>query len=489
MQPRIVITGHNSLAFAPAMLRVSFRFYAPIFFMYCQYSNRLFERLLASIVMLSMLALASCNRSQSNQSSQSDAPFDLDAVLNKYANADHYSDQARVVLNYNLNGAAFEEIHPCTVECSRNAGSRFHRFNLEVVSNSEITVARIHDPQSQNLGGQVLCLDQPVSSFWESVQVDSIARHFANGMDHIPWNPEVDSNRISQLLNTTYLLFNGTPPEWMSSNCLAETERVVVDDKSFDDVTFKTSLGPIACRFDAATKTLLGVRLSAQLLSPEVSTAPGVTNVTLALVFENGTFEKSASNIPRVSQYEHPVRRFVRLPEEFPSPSIGKKMECTHLVSHQNSSCSIQGTPSVFFFGLQNQYYRSELEMIEQLSNDYSFAQFGWIDPASESRLPEGYGFSNVRSFSDSKGELYQQVGISSMVFLLITDADGTIQFVSQREKGWLDKVGPVLQRIRKGDDVAREMHTEYSSYFAKYESELARVQVDSALLDRLKRN
>lgn len=88
--------------------------------------------------------------------------------------------------------------------------------------------------------------------------------------------------------------------------------------------------------------------------------------------------------------------------------------------------------------------------------------------------------------FSDQKGGMLENVDAGSTRFYLIVNQSGVIQFVCKQKKGWLKDIGPILDRVRQGDNVAQEMHQEYSNYFEKYQGALMKNGVDKSVLDSL---
>lgn len=420
------------------------------------------------------------------------ATLDLQAVRDKYKNAEHYADQAKVILHYSLNGAPFEEIHPCSLAVTRNGNMRFHRFKMELVADQSVALARVLDPDSQNFGGQVVGRKSSPTDLWNQILKDAIGYHFANGADDIPWSDHHDRHELFDLLNIPYLLFSDSPPEWFSQPCLVEAKVVEAEGKRYQDAVFNSPFGKIACRFDDEENLLLGIRFPRAVLSDAIASSPGIANVSLAIIFESASFEECQPKPPRLDPHELPLKKFVRLPEEFPSQTIGKSLESWGLVVENNTPfdpASLRGAPAVLFYGPPEQYRLAELNEIQQLTKRLPFAKFAWASPINIPQFPGNLRLPGFLRLADSDGSLFKNVGMNKTAFLLILDKNGVIQFAASRDKNWLTEVAPVIERIRNGDNVAQEMHDEYSKYFSEYQSAINSAQAEPAVKDLLLKN
>ena len=442
------------------------------------------------ILMIVLVAIScSCNREKKQVDNVEENGFELDleAIRARYQNADGYRDEASLVLNYELNGIPIEESHPFSSELSRTGISRFHRFQLELLGSSSGSIARVLDAATQNLDGQVLCTSLSPTRMWQATEADAIARHFAMGIDEIPWNPKIDTVSMSRVLGLPARLFAGQAPAWFSREKLLESRLVESNGVQFADATFETDFGVIACRIDIHENSVVGMRLPHGLLAKEIGQAVAVKNLSFALLFRKQSFELTRPPTLKLDPNERAVSKFVRLPEVFPSPMIGKKMEDWNLVDSSQRPYRVTESKKggLFIYGAPTVFGPAELTKLDRVASRKRSNRFAWIFPPSSGPDQEA-PLSGWDCFLDKSGTVLQKMDVGVTCFLFVTDDSGTIQFVVKRKKDWLDELDGVLDRIGRGDDVAREMHEEYSNYFANYQQALADNAVDPAVLAAL---
>lgn len=431
-----------------------------------------------------LLAFSGCSQ---NTTSSDAAPalqyeLDLDAIKQRYRSATSYFDDAQVILQYTLNGIAFEEVHPFSSHLVRDGFSEVHRFKMNLVGDDQKSVARILDVASQNLDGQVLCRATSLQDSWASFSDGSIARHFARGIDDIPWNKSMSDQQVDDFLLVTEKLFLGTTPQWMVEENLVESTLVEVNDVQFVDAAFKTAVGLVACRFDIHENALVGLRLPKQLLADEIAASNAVKEVSFAILFSDVSFDVDSTVEFKLAVNEKPVSQLMKLPESFPSPMIGKPLESWSLKNQSNQEfdpATAKGSSSIYIYGSQNNFSNSDLKRIENLATAKPDVNFAWITPPGLPLPIDGFQFSRMGHFSDSQGEMLKQMSTGNPQFCFITDPQGVIQFVAKPEKNWLQELGPTLERVARGDQVAQEMHAEYSSYYQKYQTALQSAAVN----------
>ncbi|MEC9091587.1 MAG: hypothetical protein VX438_02690 [Planctomycetota bacterium] len=459
--------------------------HASIFGLQPQRSPRLTRFLAAFLILILPFACRPQNPSKTNPP-EPKVQLDLDQIQSRYREALFYSDKAKLVLQYTLNGTPYEEVHPCSTQITRNQSAQFHRFKLEITGNRSTTLARVLDAQSQNLDGQVLGLNQNPVASWDQLNADSIAQHFAFGGDDIPWNETLKPADKNRFLGIAAHLFNGTDSGWLDKANRSETRWVEIDGVRFADVFFKTDWGRVACRIDSHEKTIVGIRLPTELLSEKISSSEAVSGVSLAILFQDLSFSESVATKVKVGPHETLVSKFVKLPEPFPSQAIGKKLEgwgSTDTHGKPFDPAIAIGAAGLYFYGNPALLTREELIEIESLAKAKSFANFAWFFPPTVRDSGTGLNFSRMGLFFDLKGRLLQKIDAGSSCFYLIVNKSGISQFVSKRKTDWLNEISPVLDRVHRGDNVAQEMHQEYSRYYEKYQNALKKHGVNPSLL------
>ena len=450
---------------------------------YNQNSNGspLFRRAMAVALVLWLTGLTSCGKKEEAGKSSDVAALDLKGIQQHYQSATHYHDNARILLQYSLSGNPFEEVHAFSSQLVRSKAFLIHRFRCEITADDDQSLARILDSKSQNLDGQVLYAEQPLGDFLTKLDASKIGRHFLLGSDDIPWKKNVGADKIESVAGLPRLLFEGRPPSWFDSSQIKQTTSVQVEGIEYVDAVFDSDWGEISCRIDPLKKAVVGIRLPVSLLAPQIAEAPDVSGVSFAILFEQLSFETFKEPLVQVRHGEKPVSEFVKLPEEFPSQTIGTPMQDWQLLGIDGRSLDIrsaQGAPAIYLYGLPQQLTAAEVSTIESLSQEHPYANFAWVFPPSIPFDKSGASFSRMGYFSDAKGQMLQQVAPRSSTFFLIANESGEIQFVSRKKKNWLQEVGPLLKRIQRGDNVAKEMHHEYAKYFEEYEKKLRAVSV-----------
>lgn len=443
---------------------------------------------LALICWLLLTWNTGCRKSVSGSNSpEAGQRLVLADIIEHYRSAPFYQDQARIILQYSLNGVPFEEIHPWSSCLDRNDGQRFLRFRMEIHCRpNRGSLARVLDPSTQNLGGQVLCAQRSGQDFVNRLMKDRIGQHFLFGRDDIPWNESLAPEKIDEILSVIPGLFQQDVPTWFSESAIEKSDTVMVDGVAFADAVFKTPLGPVICRFDLEKQALVGMRLPSTMLSSGISNSRAVTNITFAILVEEISFEQGRIPDLTIEKTEKPVTRFVKLPEAFPSPLIGKKLESWSLAGEDGKPFdprAIAGTPCVLIYGSPNQFEPDEFKQIENISREHPYANIAWILPPGITD-PQQFQFSRMGKFRDMQGKLLQATELSEPVFYLLADSNGIVQFLSKRKKNWLVDLPKTLSRIRQGDDIAREMHSEYARYFEAYQKALDEYRAPADLVE-----
>jgi hypothetical protein len=419
--------------------------------------------------------------------------LDIEGIKNAYRDCQSYTDSGRVVLQYTLNGQPIEESHPFQTHLDRWGGGLLHWFKMRTHSLGEISVGRIVDLQTQNFGGQVQCSSQSIVDFVDRLRQDKIALHYLSGSDDIPWGKD-QSKSVVTVLGIAHQLFFEKDQHWLQEKNLVESKAVKVNEQTYVDAVFRSSWGNISCRIDPERKLLLGFRLPSKLLDEKISSSPSVKGISFSMLFEDASFDgkvaaaKSAGC--KLAVGEKAVNHFVRLPEAFPSPAIGKAIGEWNLVDRSGQVFDRQttlGATNIFLFGDPMILSSQETAAIESLAKNNVHTNLAWIVPQNIALNSVQLPFSRMGLFSDQASDVLRFFQPSQSTFLFASDAKGTVQYVAVYAEDWLDEIAGVLIRIGKGDDVAREMHADYARYFAEYQQRLSQNAIEAELLVTLR--
>lgn len=415
--------------------------------------------------------------------------LDVAAIKERYATAQSYSDDARLIFSYTLNGVPFQESHPFSCKLTRSNIAQLNWFRFQICSTGKHSIGRVFDAETQNFDGQVILSDHGLSTIFETLSSDAIAAHFISGRKDVPWKfPETDLAPIIEMLAVAYCNFSKQPSSWFSEEKLVEQKSQVVDGKTFIDASFQSSYGNVSCRIDPAQKLIMGIRLPKSMLSNETTNSDAIKNVSLSLLFENASFDSKPTIVTRLIDGEKPVTNFVVLPEEFPTEAIGKNLEDWNIVDIKEKrfhADSASGAISLFFYGDLSVVDQKQISRINTMSGAFANVNFAWITPPSIPLVLIESPFGRMGFFNDKSNDVLNFFQPNSSTFLFVTNKEGAIQYYSRISKKGIDNAEGVIQRIANGEDVAVEMHNEYAKYFSKYQSGLEKARPPESIVSR----
>ena len=451
--------------------------------------------LIACSISLCVAASIGCNRkgasSENDSNDQTPADFSVDAICESYASADSYRDMAVLELAYTLNGIPYAEKHPLSSELNRDSGYRLLWFKSERFYSKGLESLRILDLDTQNFDGQVLVSEKTAAtdrsgsmSWWMD---DPIARHFVFGEDYVVWNSKVTTAELESMLGIAPNCFRGTPPAWFTSERLIDSKAVEINGKTLVDASFRSKWGQVACRIDPDEKMILGIRFPNELLAEKITTSPQVSHLSLSIAFGdaalNSTFEIQTGR----QATEKTVSRFVQIPETFPSKAIGESIPDWDLKDAQGrtlKAAAFQKAINLVVYGDPNRLMPDQLERLESLIRKTPVS-LAWVLPRTVPLQSTNFKIKEFDLMYDSKAKVEQFFSVGNSHFLFVSNQNGVIQYfkghVQNSETDWLADLPGVIQRIMKGDDVAREMHSDYAKFFAEYQSKLEKVVVEIA--------
>lgn len=420
-----------------------------------------------------------------------EAKLDIAAIKDRYSSAESYSDDARLIFSYTLNGVPFQESHPFSCKLTRSRTAQLNWFRFQICSTEKLSIGRVLDAETQNFDGQAIVTDQNLSSMFSKLSDDKIATHFVSGRKDVPWKfPENDLTPIIEMLGVAYCNFDKRMSLWFSEENLVEQKSQNVDGDTFIDASFQSPYGTVSCRIDPAEKLILGIRLPKSMLSDETIHSAAIKDVSLSLLFENAKFATNPAIVSKLVDGEKPVNHFVVLPEEFPTEAIGKKLENWKMNDINDKTFradSALGAISVFFYGELSTVDPKQVTRIDTLSSAHPDVNFAWITPPPIPLNTVKSPFGRMGFFNDKQSEVLSFFQPKWPAFLFVANQDGTIQYYSRVSEKGLANADGVIRRIAKGEDVAVEMHNEYANYFSKYQSELEKARPTKSILSGLK--
>ena len=251
----------------------------------------------------------------------------LNQVVQKYRSSNSYQDEAVLYLNYRLHGQVMQEPQPWAVKWTDDQLAA-NLFNGKILADGHLLSCYVFDIDSGNLDNQHLLIpydDQlPIRQLFR----DGIARHFVGGFSELPLD-ESDQASLPQVIPPTIALLTGHPQNsWFHDPDKAQRlPDATLEETPCFVVRSLANQMTCDCWIRKSDFALVRISLPLKLLAGEVITSPEVTDVELVANFHKATFDVPISTDVFAIQERKgssPVRKFVPVPEVFPSELIGK---------------------------------------------------------------------------------------------------------------------------------------------------------------------
>ena len=427
-------------------------------------------------------------------------------LIARYSAADSYSDKAVLYLTYLIHGQRIQEPQPWSTSFVRASApgttggqSRLASklFNGQVVCDRNLLSCYVYDIESANLNNQQLLIPYenqlPISQLYR----DSIARHFIAGYSELPLD-ETDLVSTPKLIPAPIsLLTNQVRNGWLQN----PTQVQRLPDQSVDDkacyVVRCLAQGMTADIWvDKQNTTLVQMSLPLKLLDAAVIVAPEITDVVLLARFHeakiNGPVDSDALTLqPRNDATA--VRKFVQLPENFPSDLIGEDAPNFKMLTSEKKSVgrlSFDGkVTALLWVSGRNSYHA--IPELSKIADDFSEERFHFASVYTDSELvptesgkPEPgpelkriIAQASIPTYYDPQLQASAKLGAKLIPSVIVLDGDSKIQYArALGDKKWPAELTAVMKRVAKGEDVAGEMQDDYVRYLESYHQQLVTV-------------
>ena len=417
----------------------------------------------------------------------------------RYAAAKSYRDKAILYLTYRIQNRNIREPQPWATTWDRKGRLSSQLFNGKVQCDGRLLSGYVYDIESGNLEDQYLlipCRNQvPVSELFR----DSIATHFMAGYSELPLNETNLTTSPKLIPGPISLLTNQMQNGWLQNP--QQSERLA--DRTIDNrdcyVVRSLAHGMTSdIWIDKETNLLVQMSLPLKLLAGKVITSPEITDVVLLARFHDAEIDVPLTDEtfaidPRPDST--PVRKFVSLPETFPSEMIGETAPDFELQTMQGkrlNKLTFDGQVTAFLwlagepsYSAINQLDQLATQLKKKLPNQKIHMAGVYSDSERSSREsvePVAPLAAKIRS---AKIPVYydQAMAASSVMLVnevpsvIVIDGDSRVQFArSLSDKNWVSNLSAAIQRVTKGEDVAAEMQNEYRRYLESYHQQLLTV-------------
>ena len=418
-------------------------------------------------------------------------------VVSRYATAKTYQDKAVLYLTYQLEGRNIQEPQRWSTTWDRSGKLSSQLFNGSIQADGKLLSCYVFDIDTANLDNQHLLMPYDQQLPLNRLFRDPIARHFLGGYSELPLD-ETDMVSAPKLIPPPIsLLTNQVRNGWLQNP--SQVERL--PDQSIDEkpcyVVRCLSQGMTAdVWIDVESNTLMQMSLPLKLLVGEVITSPEIADVVLMARFHEAKLdhEIAASEFALKPRGDAtPVRKFVSLPESFPSDLIGQAAPKFSLIAKTGKPTRrldfdgkittllwLAGRPSYSAIGKLDDLAASFPTNKYHFGSVYSDAELkspgtGSIEVIDV--LAKSIDVTNSSAYYDSQLTASTALRVQVVPSVIVMDGDSKIQFAqSLSNKNWLDNVKAAVERVAQGEDVAAEMQADYQRYLDSYRQQLLTV-------------
>jgi hypothetical protein len=423
-------------------------------------------------------------------------------VQRRYSTLERYSDQAQIQLTYQLTGNVMWESMPMAVCFNRQSGEwACHAFRTRIFASSSRVVVKIHEAATNHLDGQVKVLpaSETLADLW---QTDPVARIYLSGATDLPLSDPAQTELPLLAPQLSWLLAAETgarplpaPTQQAAGHTHSESINLVGWTWHGECPCVRLADTRAGLRWeywvDIQRELVVRIVFPTSILSPALEHSPEIRGLQICLDMGEIRIDQAALDPPPLPQLpsDRTVRHFVKIPEPFPSPWIGRPSpdfsapdslgNDWKLSDHRNRYVvGLLVPPTTAIAPLQTQW-ESIASARPQGHVSGCIVQDQWPlpgDPGQETgRQPTAAtALPSSCSILPSGGEIWATLGLNPGAWLLIWDPQGVLQFVSPLDTNRLSPtIDTVLQRLATGEQVGDEMIREYQRFYEAYLQQL----------------
>ena len=434
----------------------------------------------------------------------------LSATRAAYQKLSTYSDQGKIALNYRVKGELVAEQQPfSTTWDARNNLYSGKMFSTEVLCDGKLLSCFMYHIDTENFGNQQLVIPvQPRSTPPVGRLInDPFALNFIAGTENLPLAVPQSAAQMFAMPPALAMLSDQASSPWLGSNArlLRKPDQKLDNANCYvlDSTPRQSAKDTATLWIDQSTLLVRQIKFPNTLVVSKVLASPDHTDVELVASFPN---QKINAQLPpqqfAVKRYKNaqPVKQFVRLPDSLVSDLIGKSASVARFIDRNGDRVGASdfktSVNTIVWLGDQR-----NLRLVDQL------AQF-------KKDSPESFGFHAVFSgeladlrtevpkpvpalrqkerlgipllFDD--GSAIQTLQLKSMPAMLVLGPNGRVQFSqNMADPNWPQSLKSVLQRLASGEDIAKEMLSDYRNHYQEYGDELERYSANTYFASSVK--
>jgi peroxiredoxin len=404
----------------------------------------------------------------------------LQKLLARYRQAKTYRDNAIVRLTFRRDGQPFSEEAPAAVALERPSKLSIVAYQATVKCDGKELKARIDDPPSNNLDSQFVVRPAPAQIRLADFADDRLLY-------------DILGSRLGrQPIQLELLLENsGLVTAFGSDVACQRLDDATHAGRNCFRVEVPSATGPLTFWVDQSDFTLRRLDFSAAALVPDAAQDPSVTNLELFADLRDAKIDEP---IP-ASQFTLDVpagakrmNRFARPLQPLPTKLLGQRPPAfyfTRLDGSRVSEGDLQGKLAVLTWYHDNPACEATLQQVSQ-ANERLASDGGVVflavatDPtaikneAIQKRLAEwNVTLPVVRDLEAFGDKSFHIEGHPSIVIL---DQRGAVQhFQVGGSPELADQLIAILERLKRGDDLAAEALSQRAAMQKRYEELVAR--------------
>lgn len=428
------------------------------------------------------------------------------AVRQRYARLPRYQDQATVQLQYELTGNRFFESMPCAVVFDR-AQQRWQGrlFRTQLEGDATGWRVRIREGATHDFDQQIKQV--PRDRDWHAaVSDDEVAGIYLSGATDLPLSAQAQAGlvlalpQLSWLESTSEAVVAGQGPIGTQPVPGPVTTEVHYLGWTWHRDQFCVRFATrwrgqmVELWVDPNAQLVRRMVLPTAVLQAELAEATEVRNLQFYIDFAEIGVDESVivpASVP-LSATDRLVRRFVKIPESFPSPWLGRATPAVALLTQRQTNCQLPAVGEGMTAALclpQVEASAAWTACWQAAAERHAGDRFCLVLDAIASEMAEAARGEATATGSAATAsvevvpygaEAWQMWGLNQGRWLVVWDKAGTLQYVGVAELDTLSAtLDAVLHRVGRGDAVGQEMITDYQAFLTEYWEQLKRESLE----------
>ena len=416
----------------------------------------------------------------------------LSTIKNQYETADTYQDNGVLYLTYRLNGRAIQEPNPYSTAWNRNGQFSCDLFNSKVRCDGQSLSCYIFDIESGNVDNQHLLVEKQSFGY---LFKDEIASHFIFGTSELPLD-ELETKGTDHLVTPTLgFVDQSVMPKWLSQP--QGLERIADDDAlGMDCYVLKLVDNGKEFRLwiNQQSGLIEQVQYPLQYLDSQILASDDVTDLKFFVRFHDASLNQPLAETQfkikdRIATKQ--VRNFVTLPEPIPCLKLGEEVGSIEFINPENAkpiAINDVKSPATALLWLTG-FSASDLVKrfgdvaAKNIEKSYQFKVVYSDDllhtPGDPSvraldSLQTKLDDSKLTALYDAQMKTSSALEIKAVPSLIVIDDQNRVQFAKAIDSDdWQEQLQFAMDRVAKGENVAKEMQAEYRQFLDDYHRQL----------------